>query len=90
MPSRQQSKLDAHSERRLPRIGGPLRALLEERFLTHAELAAALGVHEQNVSRWVRNETGPQKRRLRQIAEFFGVEPSALVEPDENHAGAPA
>jgi transcriptional regulator with XRE-family HTH domain len=78
MPSRQ----DAISSRRPPRIGGPLRALLDARFLTHAELAHALGVHEQNVSRWVRNETGPQKRRLRQIAEYFGVPPASLVEPE--------
>ena len=71
-----------------PRIGAPLRALLDERFITHAELAQALGVHEQNVSRWVRNETGPQKRRLRQIAEYFGVEPASLVERGGDKAAA--
>ena len=76
MPSRQH----ANSGRRPPRIGRPLRALLDERFLTHAELAQALGVHEQNISRWVRNETGPQKRRLREIADYFGVPPASLVE----------
>jgi transcriptional regulator with XRE-family HTH domain len=79
MPRRQH----AIPGRRPPRIGRPLRALLDERFLTHAELAQALGVHEQNVSRWVRNETGPQKRRLRAIAEYFDVAPASLVEhPD--------
>jgi transcriptional regulator with XRE-family HTH domain len=71
-----------------PRIGAPLRALLEERFITHTELAAALGVHPQNISRWVRNETGPQKRMLRQIAAYFDVEPSSLIEPDHEQAVA--
>ena len=77
MPSRQ----PGIPGRRPPRIGGPLRDLLEARFITHVELAQALGVHPQNVSRWVRNETGPQKRMLRAIAEYFGVEPASLVEP---------
>lgn len=80
MPSRQHGI----SGRRQPRIGAPLRALLDERFITHAELAHELGVDVGAVSRWVRNETGPTKRRIRQIAEYFGVEPAALVqEPEE-------
>lgn len=83
MPSRQ-----AAISRKPPRIGGPLRALLDERFLTHAELAQALGVHEQNVSRWVRNETGPTKRRLRAIAEYFDVPPASLVQPDDEPIAA--
>lgn len=64
----------------LPRVGIRLRELLEERFLTHAELAQALGVDAQTVSRWVRGESGPTKRRLRQIAEYFGVEPASLID----------
>lgn len=79
MTRRQLSK-----SRRPPRIGPALRALLDERFLTHAELAQALGVHEGNVSRWVRNETGPTKRRLRQIAEYFDVPPASLVQSDDD------
>jgi transcriptional regulator with XRE-family HTH domain len=77
MASRQQS-----ISRRRARIGAPLQTLLDERFVTHVELAAALGVHPQNVSRWVRNETGPQKRQVRRIAEYFGVEPGSLIEPE--------
>lgn len=76
MPRRQHSIL----RKRPHRIGGPLSTLLDERFLTHAELAAALGVHQQNVSRWVRNETGPYNRRLRQIADFFGVPPEQFID----------
>lgn len=83
MARRQLGNRTASATRAQPRIGTPLRRLLDERFLTHAELAQAIGVHEQNVSRWVRNETGPQKKRIRQIAEYFGVEPASLVEdPD--------
>lgn len=83
MPSRQPA-----FSRRPPRIGTPLRALLDERFITHAELAQAIGVHEQNVSRWVRNETGPTKRRLRAIAEYFGVAPASLVEHEHDQPAA--
>jgi transcriptional regulator with XRE-family HTH domain len=69
------------SRRKPPRIGGPLRALLDERFISHAELAQAIGVHEGNISRWVRNATGPQKRQIRAIAEYFDVPPASLIEP---------
>jgi transcriptional regulator with XRE-family HTH domain len=65
-------------------VGNQLTALLDERFITQEELAYALGVHVQNVSRWCRNVTCPQKRRLRQIAEYFDVPPASLLEPDEN------
>jgi transcriptional regulator with XRE-family HTH domain len=88
MPRRQLGVSTTVGKQPRPRIGTALRRLLDERFLTHAELAQALGVHEQNISRWVRNETGPQKRRLRQIAEYFGVEPASLVEGNGEKAAA--
>jgi transcriptional regulator with XRE-family HTH domain len=78
MTSRQLGKSRAR-----PRIGAPLAALLEERLVTHVELAAALKVHPSIISRWVRNEAGPQKHMLRQIAEHFGVEPLSLIEHDD-------
>jgi transcriptional regulator with XRE-family HTH domain len=88
MARRQPGKQQAITPAGQPRIGTALRALLDERFLTHAELAQAIGVHEQNISRWVRNETGPQKKRVRQIAEYFGVEPASLIEDDGDRAAA--
>lgn len=86
MARRQLGNLEPQRQRRVIRIGGPLTSLLDERFMTQAELAKRLRVHEQNVSRWCRNETGPQKRRLRQIARVFDVEPGALIDKD---AGEP-
>lgn len=71
-----------------PRIGGPLRALLDERFITHRELALALDVGEQTVSRWARDEAGVQKRRIRQIAEYFGVPPASLIEHEPDDVAA--
>lgn len=76
------------SRRPLPRIGGPLRTLLDERFVTQAELAQAVGVHERNVNRWVSNTTGPQKRQLRAIAAYFDVEPASLIEPEDQPVAA--
>ena len=80
------SSQHANSRRRPPRIGAPLQALLDERFINHVELAAALGVHPNNISRWVRNVTGPQKRQIRAIAKYFGVEPASLIEPEPEPA----
>ncbi len=77
MPRRQES---AGRRPLPPRIGGRLRELLDERFLTHRDLADALGVDTQTISRWTRNETGPGKRRIRQIAEYFDVPPASLIE----------
>jgi transcriptional regulator with XRE-family HTH domain len=85
MARRQLGNLDAPPARRrrqVIRIGGPLSALLDERFITQAELARDVGVHEQNVSRWCRNETGPTKTRLRRIAQHLGVEPAELIDSD--------
>lgn len=74
MPRRQLTKSGSRH------IGAPLRRLLDERFITQEELARSLEVSVGNVSRWVRNETAPQKRRLRQIAEYFGVDPASLID----------
>lgn len=76
------SQVPARSGR--PRIGNRLREILDERFITQDELAAALDVHVQNVSRWVRNETGPQKRNLRELAEHLGVDPRSLINQDHD------
>lgn len=87
MPSRQLSNPENH-HRRLIRIGTPLRALLDERFLTQEDLARDLDITSGNVSRWCRNEAGPTKRRLRQVAEYFDVAPAELIDDEATRAAA--
>ena len=68
------------------RIGGPLRALLDARFITHEEFAHAVGASVSTVGRWCRSETMPSKRRMRQIASYLEVEPTMLIERPDDEA----
>lgn len=44
----------------------------EDKGMTQAEFAAALGVHQNNVSRWERGVITPSVETLRKMAEVFG------------------
>jgi DNA-binding XRE family transcriptional regulator len=61
-------------------IGGQLKQLRDERFLSHRELARLAGVSPTTVLSIERNETEPQRRTIRKLASALGVEPSKLVE----------
>ena len=66
-----------------PRIGRRLTELMTERGVRHRELAGALNTTEAQVSRWVRNVSGPRRDTLAEIAEYFGVASASLVEDDQ-------
>ena len=61
-------------------IGGQLKQLRDERFLSHRELARLAGVSPTTVLSIEKNETEPQRRTIRKLASALGVEPSKLVE----------
>ena len=61
-------------------IGGQLKQLRDERFLSQRELAMLAGVSPTTVLSIERNETEPQRRTIRKLASALGVEPSKLVE----------
>lgn len=60
-----------------------LRELRMRRNMSQEEMAKALGVPQQNVSRW---ETGklPRYEKCREIAKLLGVTMEELADPEEN------
>ena len=48
-------------------------SLRKQRGLSQEQLAEALGVSRQTVSKWERGAAAPELERLRAMAEFFGV-----------------
>jgi lambda repressor-like predicted transcriptional regulator len=55
-----------------------LRALMEEKGMTQAELAEKLGIGQPAISMMLQRQCRPQKRTVIRIAEALGVEPSVL------------
>ena len=66
----------------MPNVDGEkLRALREERFLSHRELAKLAGVSPTTVLNLETNpETTAQRRTVRKLAEALGLDPRELVE----------
>ena len=64
-------------------IGNSIRRLRQEKKLTQDELASAIGVSAQAVSKWERNEGYPDITLLPEIASFFGVSLDTLCGIDE-------
>ena len=56
-----------------------LQAAREARPLTQAELAAALGIGQQTVSKWETGVTTPRPRALRRLAEQLDVPMTRLL-----------
>ena len=65
------------------KIGSSLRRLRQERGITQEELANALCITAQAVSKWERNEGYPEITLLPDIAEYFGVTLDTLCGIDE-------
>jgi len=58
-----------------------IRHFREQRGLTQAELAGALGMHEHSVIRWEKGYTSIPLETLKRLARFFLVAPDELA-PD--------
>jgi transcriptional regulator with XRE-family HTH domain len=65
----------------MPNVDGEkLRAMREDRFLSHRELAKLAGVSPTTVLNLETNpETTAQRRTVRKLAGALGVEPTELV-----------
>ena len=61
-------------------IGGRLKQLRDERYLSHRELARLAGVSPTTVLSIEKNETEPQRRTIRKLAAALGVKPYELVD----------
>ncbi len=57
-----------------------LKALLNERRIVHAELAAYCGVRPPAVSQWIAKDQVPAQR-ARKVSEFTGI-PLEVLRPD--------
>lgn len=57
-----------------------LQRLLEKADLLQGDLAEGIGVHKSVVSSWINCTRYPRMNTIEQIATFFGVEKSELIE----------
>lgn len=71
------------SRRQVRFSGDVLKGLRYSRFLTQEEAAAATGVTLRAWQRWERSQSEPYFRNLRQVADFFGVDPREFYPDDE-------
>lgn len=65
-------------------FGSRLRALRKKSGLTQEELAEAIGVHLNTISRWENNSDTPNMIKLHMLAEALNVQESDLISPHKN------
>jgi len=64
-----------------PAFGARLAALRQERGWTQVQLAEKLGLTVKMVTYYEREATNPTAKTVAKLAEVFGVEPAAFLEP---------
>lgn len=64
--------------------GARIRSARQAAGLSQQTFAAALGVHQANVSRWERGIASPADHRRQQIATLLGVTAASLFSYDIN------
>lgn len=60
-------------------ICGKIRKLIEEKGMTHQEIADAIGVSRQTISNWVSGNKTPRMDKFDKICEVLGVERGAIL-----------
>ena len=70
---------DEHHEIPVATPGDILRAMIEDKGVTQAEVAAATGIAEANVSAMLANKRGIGKATRAKLAAHFGVKPARFV-----------
>ena len=65
-------------------FGSRLRALRKKAGLTQEELAEAIGVHLNTISRWENNSDSPNMLKLKLIALALNVSENELINPPVN------
>lgn len=65
-------------------IGNNISALRKEKGITQEELARALGLSAQAISKWENNSSCPDVSLLAPIADYFGVTVDDLLRADED------
>ncbi len=62
---------------------GNMRAERARKNLTAKEVSEALGLHWNQLYSWELGKVEPNTRHLLQLADFYGVSPSYLLEDDK-------
>ncbi len=57
--------------------------LRRQKNLRQSDIAAAIGISDKTYSKWETGETDPGISSVIRLAEFFGVAPSRLLEPEQ-------
>lgn len=57
-----------------------LKHYIEEKGVTQKDIADALGISQGSITDWMKLRTYPRMDRVQQLAEYFGIEKSDLVE----------
>lgn len=70
-------------------FGKRLRRLRKERGLTQDDIAAAIGVSRQIISRWERNEAVPKAGNLTALADTLGISADYLLHGKTNFPAMP-
>ena len=70
-------------------FGKRLRRLRKERGLTQDDIAAAIGVSRQIISRWERNEAVPKADNLTALADTLGISADYLLHGKTNFPATP-
>lgn len=61
-----------------------LLALLDERDLSQAEVANAIGVSPQTFNTWCRGIALPRMGKIQKLADYFGVDKSYLIDKHDD------
>lgn len=77
-------------------VGELIQRAREAKSMSQADLAQALGIRQQSVSKWEAGLSTPSKRRLGQVADVLGITVGELLSidsvvithPDQDHVGS--
>ena len=64
-------------------IGKSIRVLCAQNDVMSNELASAIGVSVQTVSYWVNGKSNPSISRIEEMAKFFKIRVSEIIEAGE-------
>lgn len=71
-------------------LGSKLSALRRARGLSQEQLAEAIGVSRQAVSKWELDAAAPEIDKIKALADFYGVTTDYLLRADAEDPAAPA
>ena len=63
-------------------LGDKLRTVLASRNLGQKDLGAAIGRSQSRISDWMQGRGSPRPEELFKMAQFLGVDPVYLIDPD--------